>query len=305
MATRKASPHTAKKDLGAIFDAAVTRGALPKGVPPEEVRALRGFYVEHSSQEGNEEEWCETMLASWRMRNEDPDWLKRCASIGTVLRREAAFRKLDALPLLWNTAKVRDKAIEALAYALEGFEHHALHREVLQRRRAIADGDLRDARRRMGGVDSDLFQMREAAALKVLSEIDSEESHRSAMLTPKGIMDDLVFDLFAVIRHVTPCQSLDRVSDKRIRQEVMTPILKAFPSVNNVVPRRVEEHTVQVAPQMRVKRLLSVMERESAKDADIWRDGRAAQSRADLVWNARLRLFLWDPRFDRRLFLNR
>lgn len=296
------------QDPGAIFDAALARGlTLPKGLSLETARAV---YVEHPPAEWSEQdvrEWCAGRLRDWKRKQDDPAWREMRSKIGRKLNDARAFVKLDRMQLHSDRALVHEKIIEALAGALENLKHHARQREALQLRRRIADGDLIDARSRMG-IYPDLFKAREADALKRLSEIGAEDEalDRYVPLTPKGIMDDLSLHLFAIARKVVPRRSAaepDGVSGRHLHHEVLTPILQAFTEVDAVVPKRIKGRgrTVEVAPRQRLKRALTVREQESAKAADVWRDGRDALSRADLVLQAQDLLFSWDLRFTRSL----
>jgi len=214
------------------------------------------------------------------------------------------------MPLLCDRGLLHSKLIEALEYALEALELRAESRTVFLRLRKIAEGDLQDARSRKG-VDPALFGKREADAMKLLSEsrksLEELENRCPSLLEPVGIINNLTLDLFAIVRHVTPCRSpgaLEPVSDKKIHKAVES-ILKAFAHVNHAVPRRGRGAQVQADPKKRLQRHMKAQQEESAEAARIWRDGRSEETPADQVWRARERLFAWDDdRFDRALFLN-
>jgi hypothetical protein len=186
-------------------------------------------------------------------------------------------------------------------------------RDESERIRLYAESDVEDADRRMH-FDPERFREQKAAAMKILETLrrnEEEQRHSSDLiLSPKAILDDLTQELFCIIRHVVPHRSAlvpDGVSDKRIHADAVSPILRTFSSVDNLIPKRIHSRTgtVQAASRQRLKLYLGRLERQSETDADIWRDGREAKDRRALIWRCRMMLFVWDSRFPAILFNNR
>jgi len=302
-------PPTARKDHGAIFDAAMRRGLiLPDGLSPA---AARRYHLEHPPQEWTEsdhQEWLGHFRETWQKRQADPRWQAMRGELAMRLGGRP-FVKIDKLPLRCDRSSLRAKIIEVLADALDALRIALKLRTELEDSREFAERDLQDARARLGRHPEPwkkIIRDREAKALLTLADVRRMQTERGSVKpAQKAIMDNLTLNLFVIVWHVTPRRSAvipDGVSDKRIHAEAVNPILGAFPSVDGAVPKRTKHGAIQASPRIRLHRWLAAERRQSEKNADIWRDGRQPETYEDLIERARARLFGWDDRFEPALF---
>lgn len=300
-------------DRGALFDAALARGlTLPEGLSPE---SARRFHIENPPTpwtEQDNQDWLAHFRETWQKRQADPHWQAMRGELAMRLGGRP-FVKMDNLHLHCDPSSLRAKIIEALADALDALRTDLELRAELDASRDFAERDLQDARARVGRHPEPwkkIIRDREAKALQALADVRRMQTERGPEKPArKVIMDDLTLNLFVIVRHVTPRRSAvvsDGVSDKRIHAEAVNPILGAFPSVDDAVPRRTaRDGAIQASPRIRLHRWLAAERRLSEKAADIWRDGRQPETFPDLIDRARARLFGWDERFNRALFRSR
>jgi hypothetical protein len=304
---RKLRPPT--QDRVAVFDALLSSGrlTLPKGLSPE---TARSFTIENPPREWtkkDEREWQAARLACWRRRKGDPHLKRLSGLIRKAIEGAGAFNELDVMPKLCAWDLVHEKVIEVLSDALDGLLKNQKRREETKRKQRFAESEVKDANSRMG-LWPEIFKIRRAQALKMLAEIQrTKDNDHYVHMDPKGLMDDLTLNLFAVVRHVTPTSGLDRVSDKRIHRQAIKPILEAFTKADNVIPKRIEAHSgePQVAPGIRLKRHLGSEQRHTKVIAELWSNSGLALDSLGLVLQARFLQFSWDTRFKPTLFQNR
>lgn len=255
--------------------------------------------------------WRAFMLAEWKKRQEDPTWKELRTKIVAVFVQEGVFRNLDRMPVLCDRDQVHEKIIEALVYALNRLSNIQEIRRRIDDHHHYMETELVDAISRKR-YDPERFKSQEAAAREAISEtekINQEEKDHPIGGGAKGVMDELTLDLFTIVRHVTPMRSVavpDGVPDKHLHYQVLAPILKAFPKVDPIIPRRTGIRSVdfQSAPKMRVYRYLKTEEKRRKANGATWGDGRVALSANELIMEARHLRFSWDTRFDPALFRN-